>query len=61
VNTDDALMTMAADKMAEMREQGIRLRSALGSIYEHSTRLTGREAVQALLDSGALKQEDLKP
>lgn len=67
MNTEEALMTMASDHIDELRAERnqlkadvIRLRIALNSIYENSTKLPGRDAVQALLDAGYLTAEDVK-
>jgi hypothetical protein len=59
INYQDAMMTMAADKMAELREQNIRYRAALKSIHLNAVTITGREAVQTLIDAGQLKPEEL--
>jgi hypothetical protein len=59
MDTSDALMLMADKKLAELREKNILLRACLGSIYQNGVTLTGRECVQALLDSGHLKKEEL--
>lgn len=54
----DALIEMAGNEMDKLRMMNSILSIALKSVYNGAKTISGREAIQTLIDGGVLKLED---